>query len=129
MSLKVQAHQIVKKVSGVFKGSPATSEALIPWYDRVPLTLYDTVQLPPLPFVPLFPLPGRVLESLLSMEIPHLEQQLKEIDRYLDLIDASYEDPEDDLPISWDDIRFEEPEESGPELLAKQLRADLKLSH
>ena len=65
----------------------------------------------------------------MTKRIPDLEQQLKEIDRYLDLIDASYEDPEDDLPIVWDDIRFEEPEESGPELLAERLRADLKLSH
>ena len=111
MSLKVR--QLVKKLSAVFKDEPTTLPT-----PNITLAWYKAMPFPPLPlsFVPIFKIPNHLPPSV---EIVNLEQQVMCIDHFIDLIDKICED---NLPISWDDIRYQQPQETIAELLAKRLR-------
>jgi hypothetical protein len=88
MSLKV--HQLVKKISAVFKDKPTT---LPP--SNITLAWYKAIEFPPLPFIPIFKLPKHLPPSV---EIENLEHQITCIDHFVDMIDKICED---DLPMSW----------------------------
>ncbi len=108
MSLKVR--QLVKKLSGVFK-----DESTTPPPPNVASAWYSPVQLPRLPFIPIF---GGLKDLPPSVKIDNLEHQLSCVDRLIDLVDTICEE---DFPIGRGDIQCEQPGESVADRLVMQL--------
>ena len=108
----------MRKLSGVFKDEPTTLPT-----PNVTLAWYSPARLPQLLFKPIFDVPKDLLPSI---KIDNLEHQLLCIDHFIDLIDTIYKD---DFPISWDNIRYEQPKESIANLLAIQLWTHFKSSN